>query len=92
MLFVKIYTGAVLMPWVSDVSSIVASFLPGQEDGNAIASVLFGDSNPSAKLPVTFSKTATQIPGANSNQNSLLCPKSEHNQTIPWYQQRGILL
>jgi len=54
--------GAVLMPWVSDIPAIVCAFLPGQEDGNAIAAVLFGDVNPSARLPVTFPMSNKQIP------------------------------
>lgn len=54
--------GAVLMPWESSVPAIICGFLPGQEDGNAIADVLFGDVNPSGKLPVTFSIAEEQIP------------------------------
>jgi len=54
--------GAVLMPWVDQVAAIVCSFMPGQEDGNAIASILFGDINPSGKLPVSFPMTEDQIP------------------------------
>ena len=46
--------GPVLMPWVNQVKGILFGFFPGQESGNAIASVLFGDFNPSAKLPVSF--------------------------------------
>lgn len=40
--------------WVNDVPSIIEAFYPGQEAGNAIVSVLFGDVNPSGKLPFTF--------------------------------------
>jgi beta-glucosidase len=46
--------GAVLMPWSGDVAAILTNFLPGQQAGNAIADVLFGAVNPSAKLPLTF--------------------------------------
>lgn len=45
---------AVAMPWVSRVPSILASWYNGSEAGNALASVLFGDVNPSGKLPFTF--------------------------------------
>jgi len=50
------------MPWVSDIPAIVCAFLPGQEDGNAIAAVLFGDVNPSGRLPLTFPMSNKQIP------------------------------
>jgi len=56
------HPGAVLMPWATSVRSIVCAFLPGQEDGNAIAATLYGDINPSGKLPVTFPMTNDQIP------------------------------
>jgi len=54
--------GAVTMPWVDKVSSIVLGGMPGQESGNALASVLFGDYNPSGKLPITFPKSISEIP------------------------------
>ncbi len=45
---------AVAMPWVNEVPSIVETWFSGTEAGNALASVLFGDVNPSGKLPFTF--------------------------------------
>lgn len=47
---------AVAMPWSNDAPAILQAWYQGQENGNAIASVLFGDTNPSGKLPLTFPK------------------------------------
>lgn len=44
----------VAMPWVKDVASIMQSWYLGNETGNALASVIMGDVNPSGKLPYTY--------------------------------------
>lgn len=52
---VVLQSGApVTMPWLNAVAGVLQAWYPGQEAGNAIASVLFGDANPSGKLPQTF--------------------------------------
>lgn len=45
---------AVAMPWVNEVPTILQAWYLGTEAGNAIASILVGDANPSGKLPFTF--------------------------------------
>jgi len=52
--------GAILMPWASKVKAIIVQFLPGQASGEALASVLFGDVNPSARLPLSFPASESQ--------------------------------
>ena len=47
-------SSAVTMPWLSKVAGVVEVWFPGQTAGTAIGQVLFGDVNPSGKLPVTF--------------------------------------
>jgi beta-glucosidase len=46
----------------SNISAILEAWHPGVEGGNAIADVLYGDANPGGKLPVTWPRTAGQIP------------------------------
>lgn len=54
--------GPVEMPWVNDVSAIVEAWYPGQEAGNAIADVLFGDAEPSGRLPQSFPVQLGDVP------------------------------
>ncbi|HVI70315.1 MAG TPA: glycoside hydrolase family 3 N-terminal domain-containing protein, partial [Pyrinomonadaceae bacterium] len=47
---------------VNNVPAILESWMGGSQSGNAIADILFGDVNPSAKLPVTFPRSVGQVP------------------------------
>jgi beta-glucosidase len=56
-------SGAIVMEnWVDQVAGLMEVWYPGLEGGNAIAGVLFGDVNPSGKLPVTFPRAESQLP------------------------------
>ena len=46
--------GPVEMPWADKVPAVVQAWYPGQEAGNAIADILFGDAEPGGRLPQTF--------------------------------------
>ncbi len=54
----------VAMPWLDQVAGVIEAWYPGQEAGSSIASVLFGDVDPSGRLPMTFPADAHQGPGA----------------------------
>ncbi len=54
--------GPVLMPWLENVSAALEAWYPGIRGGEAIANILFGEVNPSAKLPVTFPKSEADLP------------------------------
>ena len=59
---------AVTMPWLASVAGVFEAWYPGQEDGNAIAALLFGDVNPSGHLPVTFPVSLSQVPASTPAQ------------------------
>lgn len=82
--------GAILMPWLDQVPAVLASWMPGQEAGNALADILFGKVNPSARLPVTMPNkdnevgfTRSEFPGTG------IPPEANYDETLligyRWY-------
>jgi beta-glucosidase len=58
-------TGApVLTPWRGKIGGLLEAWYPGEDGGTAIARLLFGDVDPSGRLPVTFPKQASDVPTA----------------------------
>jgi beta-glucosidase len=55
-------SSAVLMPWLNRVAAVLEAWYGGQNTGTSLARVLFGDANPSGKLPVTFPRSNAQGP------------------------------
>ncbi|MFV0133144.1 glycoside hydrolase family 3 protein [Streptomyces sp. HMX87] len=55
--------GPVATPWADDVAAVVQAWYGGRGMGTALAAVLFGDSDPAGRLPVTFPADAAQGPG-----------------------------
>ncbi len=58
----------VLMPWLSDVQAELEAWYLGQRGGQAIANILFGEVDPSGKLPLTFPKCESQLPRRHVSQ------------------------
>ena len=54
--------GPVTMPWLENVSAALEAWYPGIRGAEAIANILFGDVNPSAKLPMTFARSIEDLP------------------------------
>lgn len=61
LVIVNISGTGVAMPWVNEVPAIVQGWYLGNETGNALASVLAGDVNPSGKLPYTYYASLDQV-------------------------------
>ncbi|HLV95207.1 MAG TPA: glycoside hydrolase family 3 C-terminal domain-containing protein [Candidatus Acidoferrales bacterium] len=53
---------AALMPWIDKVSGVLEAWYPGNRGAQAIANILFGEVNPSAKLPITFPASESDQP------------------------------
>lgn len=53
---------AVTMPWLDSVQGVLQAWYPGELGAQAIANILFGQTNPSAKLPLTFPKREADLP------------------------------
>ena len=54
--------GPVLMPWLNKTAAVIEAWYPGARGGEAIAAVLFGDANPSGRLPITFPPSVADLP------------------------------
>jgi len=71
--------GAVLMPWIDKVAGVVEAWYPGIRGSQAIANLLFGDVNPSGKLPLTFPKSEADLP----HPMHLAPPKPDADHPVP---------
>ena len=48
--------------WVENTNAVLEAWYPGEQGAQAICEILFGEVNPSAKLPITFPKSVGQLP------------------------------
>ena len=52
----------ITMPWIDKVSGVLEAWFAGSRGSDALANILFGDVNPSGKLPITFPKSEADLP------------------------------
>jgi beta-glucosidase len=70
------------IPWLAEhAPAIVEAWYLGVQMGPALADVLFGDANPSGKLPVTFPRTVGQVPVYYSHKNTGRPPDPDNKYT-----------
>ncbi|HVJ07183.1 MAG TPA: glycoside hydrolase family 3 C-terminal domain-containing protein [Acidisarcina sp.] len=89
---------AVLMPWVNQVPAILEAWYPGQEDGNVVADLLFGITNPSGRLPITYPMNASDVPTSTPEQFPgilvggvpTITYSEGLNNGYRWYESQGI--
>lgn len=71
--------GAVLMPWIDEVAAVVEAWYPGIRGSQAIADLLFGEVNPSGRLPLTFPRSEADLP----HPIHLAPPKPDAGHPVP---------
>jgi beta-glucosidase len=85
---------AVTMPWLSSVKGVLEAWYPGQEDGTAIAALLFGSADPSGHLPVTFPTSLSQVPASTAaqwpGQNGTVQYSEGVDVGYRWYDAHGL--
>lgn len=88
---VNISGNAVAMPWIKSVPAVVQAWYLGSECGNALASVLSGDVNPSGKLPMTFPVALTDV-GAHSEGEYPGTPRADGSNIVDCNYGEGIFV
>ena len=72
---VVLQTGsAIAMPWLDQTAAVIEAWYPGVRGGEAIAGVLFGETNPSGRLPITFPTSVNDLPRATIDGSDTLEP------------------
>jgi beta-glucosidase len=90
----------VLMPWIDAVPAVLETWNQGEEDGHAVADLIFGVVNPSGKLPTTYPRREDQTPVAGHPERY---PGTDEGDGYPviryseglemgyrWYQAQGV--
>jgi beta-glucosidase len=87
----------VLTPWLDRTAALMEAWYPGAKGGEAIADVLFGKTNPSGRLPITFPVSEAQLPrptipgvGLPAKQSFPVDYVEGSNLGYRWYEAKGI--
>jgi beta-glucosidase len=87
----------VLTPWLDKTAALVEAWYPGAKGGEAIADILFGQTNPSGKLPITFPASEAELPrpaipgaGAPAKASFPVDYPEGSNLGYRWYEAKGI--
>jgi beta-glucosidase len=87
----------VLTPWLDKTAALMEAWYPGAKGGEAIADVLFGQTNPSGKLPITFPASEAELPrpaipgaGAPAKASFPVDYPEGANLGYRWYEAKGI--
>jgi beta-glucosidase len=85
---------ATSMPWLDRVAGVFEGFYDGQQWGTAIAALLYGDVNPSGKLPVTFPRSLADVPAHTAAQWPGTNNQVQYSEGLDvgyrWYDARNI--
>ena len=84
----------VTMPWLGQVAAVVDAWYPGESNGAALASVLYGATDPSGHLPVTFPSSLFQVPASTPAQFPGVGGQVQYSEGIDvgyrWYDARNL--
>ena len=89
---------ATAMPWLADVPAVLQAWYPGDQQGPALTALLFGDVNPSGKLPMTFPRslaesplsTPEQYPGTFADGSTVRAPGSTEIRQVAYSEGRSV--
>ncbi|HEY9474451.1 MAG TPA: glycoside hydrolase family 3 C-terminal domain-containing protein [Mycobacteriales bacterium] len=85
--------GPVLLPWIDRVPAVVEAWYGGEQAGTALAAVLTGSVNPSGRLPVSFPRSAREIPTVDPRRFPGVDSKVDYSEELlvgyRWYDATG---
>ena len=83
-----------VLPWAAQIPAIVEGWYQGEENGNAIAAVLFGDADPGGRLPVSFPQKDTDVAVTSPTQYPGIAEEAQYSEGLftgyRHYDQTGI--